>query len=231
MFFGSDRPWDPVNDVYQYENGFVVQTQTRHKTPHLRATSLSSLNKSVEKKKLRIPRTVEESDSSGHGLHRESDSSDYVGECHCQAALSNISTIPYLLPWLRAAVSEAQGSPTAKARRASEAGKKLELKGCLSVAGSGLKSRDMEPQARHSQLGAARHKLHSGHKSGLGPKLNVTGHSQLDPGPDKLKGHNLHTGHSTSGTGHNALDSGHKLDTEHSRLDTEHGRLDTEHAG
>ncbi|XP_076472177.1 oxysterol-binding protein-related protein 8-like isoform X2 [Babylonia areolata] len=75
----DDRPWDPVNDVYQYEHSFVVQTQTRHKTPHVRANSLSSLNKSVEKKKLRIPRTVEESDSSGHGLHRESDSSDYVG--------------------------------------------------------------------------------------------------------------------------------------------------------
>lgn len=89
---GSDRPWDPVNDVYQYEHGFVVQTQTRHKTPHLRATSLSSLNKSVEKKKLRIPHTVEESDSSGHGLHRESDSSDYVGKC--QALLSSHSTSP-----------------------------------------------------------------------------------------------------------------------------------------
>ena len=91
---GSDRPWDPVNDVYQYEHAFVVQTQTRHKTPHLRATSLSSLNKSVEKKKLRIPRTVEESDSSGHGLHRESDSSDYVGKC--QGSLSSPFCEPQL---------------------------------------------------------------------------------------------------------------------------------------
>ncbi|KAK7486381.1 hypothetical protein BaRGS_00022429 [Batillaria attramentaria] len=77
----DDRPWDVVNDVYQYEKDYVIQTQTRHKTPHLRATSLSSLNKSVEKKKLRIPRTVEESDSSGHGgPRRGSDSSDYVGK-------------------------------------------------------------------------------------------------------------------------------------------------------
>ncbi|XP_070199099.1 oxysterol-binding protein-related protein 8-like isoform X4 [Littorina saxatilis] len=78
--YADDRPWDAVNDVYQYEKQFVVQTQTRHKTPHVRAMSLTSLNKSVEKKKLRIPRTVEESDSSGQGHRRESDSSDYVGQ-------------------------------------------------------------------------------------------------------------------------------------------------------
>lgn len=76
--YADDRPWDPVNDVYQYEHGFVIQTQTRHKTPHLRASSISSLNKNVEKKKLRIPCTVEESDSSGHGPHPDSDSSEYL---------------------------------------------------------------------------------------------------------------------------------------------------------
>jgi hypothetical protein len=71
-----------VNDVYQYEYGFAVQTQTRHKTPTVRANSISSLSHGAEKKKLRIPRTVEESDSSGHGPLPESDSSDYlVGKC------------------------------------------------------------------------------------------------------------------------------------------------------
>ncbi|KAL8614450.1 hypothetical protein ACOMHN_007786 [Nucella lapillus] len=74
----DDRPWDGVNDVYQYEKHFVVQTQTRHKTPHLRANSINSVNKSGDKKKkLHLPLCMEESDSSGHGLHRESDSSDY----------------------------------------------------------------------------------------------------------------------------------------------------------
>ena len=95
---GSDRPWDAVNDVYQYEQGFVVQTQTRHKTPHLRANSLSSLNKNVEKKKLRIPRAVEESDSSGHGLHRESDSSDYVGKCPAPQAGPSVLRATSLSP-------------------------------------------------------------------------------------------------------------------------------------
>ncbi|XP_076450983.1 oxysterol-binding protein-related protein 8-like isoform X2 [Babylonia areolata] len=74
----DDRPWDPVNDVYQYEKNFVVQTQTRHRTPHLRVNSITSGGKGHrDKQKLHIPLCVEESDSSGHGLHRESDSSDY----------------------------------------------------------------------------------------------------------------------------------------------------------
>lgn len=76
----SDRPWDPVNDVYQFEHEYVIHTQKRHKTPKLRVNSLSSLNKNAEKKKLLIPCTVEESDSSCQGRRRESDSSDYKGK-------------------------------------------------------------------------------------------------------------------------------------------------------
>ncbi|XP_025085322.1 oxysterol-binding protein-related protein 8-like isoform X4 [Pomacea canaliculata] len=83
----DDRPWDPVNDVYQFEHEYVIHTQKRHKTPKLRVNSLSSLNKNAEKKKLLIPCTVEESDSSCQGRRRESDSSDYKAP----ASRSNIT--------------------------------------------------------------------------------------------------------------------------------------------
>lgn len=38
----SYRPWDSQNDVEQYEGNFVVLTKSRHHTPLIRTTSLSS---------------------------------------------------------------------------------------------------------------------------------------------------------------------------------------------
>ncbi|XP_041365973.1 oxysterol-binding protein-related protein 8-like isoform X2 [Gigantopelta aegis] len=38
------RPWDPSNDVIQYEKDFVVRTHTRHKTPVVRTMSITSLH-------------------------------------------------------------------------------------------------------------------------------------------------------------------------------------------
>ena len=37
------RPWDPRNDLYQYENNYIVCTKTRHKTPMIRTQSIVSV--------------------------------------------------------------------------------------------------------------------------------------------------------------------------------------------
>lgn len=39
------RPWDPCNDLVQYESDYVIKARTRHRTPMVRARSLSSLDK------------------------------------------------------------------------------------------------------------------------------------------------------------------------------------------
>ncbi|XP_050411094.1 oxysterol-binding protein-related protein 8 isoform X2 [Patella vulgata] len=44
------RPWDPINDLLQYEQEFVIQTHTRHKTPVVRTMSITSQEQ--EKKKV-----------------------------------------------------------------------------------------------------------------------------------------------------------------------------------
>ncbi|XP_033608747.1 oxysterol-binding protein-related protein 8 isoform X2 [Cryptotermes secundus] len=48
------RPWDPRNDVCQYEYNYVIQTKTRHQTPMIRTASIVSVD----------PQTVTESRSS-----------------------------------------------------------------------------------------------------------------------------------------------------------------------
>lgn len=37
------RPWDTRNDLYQYENNYIVCTKTRHKTPMIRTQSIVSV--------------------------------------------------------------------------------------------------------------------------------------------------------------------------------------------
>lgn len=44
------RPWDPSNDLLQYESEFIVQTWTRHKTPVVRTCSITSLEQKQETK-------------------------------------------------------------------------------------------------------------------------------------------------------------------------------------
>lgn len=103
VFFCSSRPWDPINDVLQYEYDYVVQTKTRRKVPLVRATSILSVNSgpdsarkhrrqpsSERARAARIKRTVvnhlrsvdHESGSSTPDLeHRpDSDSSESEGE-------------------------------------------------------------------------------------------------------------------------------------------------------
>nr|CAD7432463.1 unnamed protein product [Timema monikensis] len=38
------RPWDPRNDVCQYEFNYVIQTKTRHQTPMIRTSSIVSVD-------------------------------------------------------------------------------------------------------------------------------------------------------------------------------------------
>ena len=38
------RPWDPLNDLFEYEKDFIVRTKTRHKTPMIRTQSIVSVN-------------------------------------------------------------------------------------------------------------------------------------------------------------------------------------------
>ena len=40
----SLRPWDPLNDVVQYEHNYIIQTRTRHRTPIVRTTSISNVD-------------------------------------------------------------------------------------------------------------------------------------------------------------------------------------------
>lgn len=37
------RPWDPRNDLYQYEYNYVIRTRTKHPTPMIRTSSIVSV--------------------------------------------------------------------------------------------------------------------------------------------------------------------------------------------
>ncbi|XP_033095563.1 oxysterol-binding protein-related protein 8-like isoform X3 [Anneissia japonica] len=45
----DNRPWDPQNDIEEFERDGIIQTRTRHKTPIVRATSIVSLPKGLPK--------------------------------------------------------------------------------------------------------------------------------------------------------------------------------------
>ncbi len=66
----SQRPWDPMNDVIQYENDFIVQTKTKHRTPMVRTMSITNISDSTsvghkrpgsvdlrQSRPIRLPRT------------------------------------------------------------------------------------------------------------------------------------------------------------------------------
>lgn len=40
----STRPWDPLNDLIQFEKDGCIQTKVRHRTPMVRSGSLISLS-------------------------------------------------------------------------------------------------------------------------------------------------------------------------------------------
>ncbi|ELT93091.1 hypothetical protein CAPTEDRAFT_166422 [Capitella teleta] len=42
--FADQRPWDPLNDLLQYEHDYIVQTKTRHRTPIVRTMSISNVD-------------------------------------------------------------------------------------------------------------------------------------------------------------------------------------------
>ncbi|XP_013408205.1 oxysterol-binding protein-related protein 8 [Lingula anatina] len=45
----DSRPWDPINDVIQYEKDYMVMTKTRRKVPIVRTTSILSVNNKPDK--------------------------------------------------------------------------------------------------------------------------------------------------------------------------------------
>merc|ERR1719219_952653 len=43
------RPWDTINDLYQYEKEHVICTKTKHKTPMIRTQSIVSVSEAAAK--------------------------------------------------------------------------------------------------------------------------------------------------------------------------------------
>jgi len=43
------RPWDPLNDMYQYERDYIICTKTKHKTPMIRTQSIVSVSEAAKK--------------------------------------------------------------------------------------------------------------------------------------------------------------------------------------
>lgn len=94
------RPWDPRNDLVQYENDYIVRTKTRHKTPIMRTgsivaadpqaqmpllqaesrSSLSVLKSSKRQLSSNLPLTETGQDSGSSSAEAHSDSSQSVGK-------------------------------------------------------------------------------------------------------------------------------------------------------
>ncbi|XP_078582120.1 oxysterol-binding protein-related protein 8-like isoform X2 [Branchiostoma floridae x Branchiostoma japonicum] len=66
------RPWDPHNDVFQYEFGGVIQAKTRHKTPMVRTTSIMSVPGTQRQQSLKNRKHLVKPPSQSH---RDSDRS------------------------------------------------------------------------------------------------------------------------------------------------------------
>ena len=45
----SLRPWDPMNDLVQYEHEYIISTKTRHRTPIVRTTSITNMEEDKRK--------------------------------------------------------------------------------------------------------------------------------------------------------------------------------------
>ncbi|CAL7946822.1 unnamed protein product [Xylocopa violacea] len=94
------RPWDPRNDVVQYEQDYIVRTKTRHKTPIMRTgsivsvepqtqvpllqaesrSSLSVLKSSKRQLSNNLPLTETAHDSGSSSAEAHSDSSQSIGK-------------------------------------------------------------------------------------------------------------------------------------------------------
>ncbi|XP_076654577.1 oxysterol-binding protein-related protein 8 isoform X3 [Halictus rubicundus] len=94
------RPWDPRNDVVQYEQDYIVRTKTRHKTPIMRTgsivstdpqtqvpllqaesrSSLSVLKSSKRQLSNNLPLTETAHDSGSSSAEGHSDSSQSIGK-------------------------------------------------------------------------------------------------------------------------------------------------------
>ncbi|XP_043462692.1 oxysterol-binding protein-related protein 8 isoform X3 [Leptopilina heterotoma] len=94
------RPWDPRNDLVQYEQDYIIRTKTRHKTPIMRTgsivsidpqtqmpllqaesrSSLSVLKSSKRQLSSNIPITETAHDSGSSSAEAHSDSSQSIGK-------------------------------------------------------------------------------------------------------------------------------------------------------
>ncbi|XP_070167345.1 oxysterol-binding protein-related protein 8 isoform X4 [Polyergus mexicanus] len=94
------RPWDPRNDVVQYEENYIVRTKTRHKTPIMRTgsivstdpqsqipllqaesrSSLSVLKSSKRQLSNNMPMSETANDSGSSSAEAHSDSSQSLGK-------------------------------------------------------------------------------------------------------------------------------------------------------
>ncbi|XP_015191265.1 PREDICTED: oxysterol-binding protein-related protein 8 isoform X2 [Polistes dominula] len=94
------RPWDPRNDVVQYEHDYIIRTKTRHKTPIMRTgsivstdpitqmpllqaesrSSLSVLKSSKRQLSNNLPLTETAHDSGSSSAELHSDSSQSIGK-------------------------------------------------------------------------------------------------------------------------------------------------------
>ena len=86
MFY-SLRPWDPMNDLLQYEHNYIAQTKTRHRTPIVRTTSITNVDELTRGHKrqsslerIRAARIKRASMKHLHKMERESGSSTPDGE-------------------------------------------------------------------------------------------------------------------------------------------------------
>ncbi|XP_069132132.1 oxysterol-binding protein-related protein 8-like isoform X1 [Argopecten irradians] len=97
------RPWDPSNDLLQYESNYCIQTWTRHKTPVVRTCSIASLEQTPvpttgrhapcihrnSVKRLRIVGEESESSTPEIDTRHNSDSSDQTKARRMQRTASN----------------------------------------------------------------------------------------------------------------------------------------------
>nr|CAD7460492.1 unnamed protein product [Timema tahoe] len=100
------RPWDPRNDVCQYEFNYVIQTKTRHQTPMIRTSSIVSVDQSntrssvslIKSSKLQLAgKGPRDSESSSPEVEFHSDSSQSEGNADSAQRHRRLVTDPRML--------------------------------------------------------------------------------------------------------------------------------------
>uniref|UniRef100_T1IZZ7 Oxysterol-binding protein n=1 Tax=Strigamia maritima TaxID=126957 RepID=T1IZZ7_STRMM len=81
----DSRPWDPRNDVHQYECDYIIRTKTRHRTPIIRTSSIVSVDDLVPVDCLmgRGPRITKQTSINHRRLRDRGDSESSTQEAEC----------------------------------------------------------------------------------------------------------------------------------------------------